>query len=329
MHTHSIKTFACGFLITAATVVAHAQSVKTTIPFPQAPVGIAANSITDNIYVATPSYGGANDSITVINGKTDSVTKQITVPRGAQFPVVDLIRNRIYAVGCDTYSDNFSCLVTAINGNTNKVIGTATLTTTEGDGILSVAFDPTCGKLYVANGSDLRIDVVDGRTLKVVDTISTSDQEPFGLAINPFNHRLYVVYYSDKVDVFDTHTKSLLTTTTVGTQNVAAAVNWATGNVFVTDNVFGPSTTAVLDKDGKVLAQVPVSQTPYGVDVDPITNKAFILSTGIPALNVINGATNAILAALPGISANYVSVNFASSKVYLSGANSVTVVTEK
>jgi|GEM_PF-5721251 len=64
-------------------------------------------------------------------------------------------------------------------------------------------------------------------------------------------------------------------------------------------------------------------------DVDPVTNKAFVLSTGIPALNVIDGSTNMISATLPGISANYVSVDFVTAKVYVSGNSGVTVLTEK
>jgi YVTN family beta-propeller protein len=218
--------------------------------------------------------------------------------------------------------------VTSVNSVTNKVIGTTTITETEGDGILGVTLDPVADKLYVANASNDRIDIVDGTTLKVVDRITTGDQEPFGVAFNPFNHRLYVVYYSDKVDIFNAVNKSLITSTTVGTQNVNVAVNWITGNVFVTDNVFGPSTTAVLDENGNVLARVPVSESPYGVAVDPISNKAFVVSTGIAALNVIDGGSNTVVGAIPGLTANYVSVNYVTGKVYLSGNSGVVVTTE-
>jgi DNA-binding beta-propeller fold protein YncE len=329
MYRHKVKALTCGVLAGVCAVVAHAQSIKTQIPFAQSPAGIAANSVTNRIYVAAPSYGGATDSITVINGGTDSISAQIPVPVGAQYPAVDIMRNRILVAGCNLYSENFSCIVTLIQGGTNKVLKTATITTTEGDGILGVAFDPILNKLYIANGSDLRIDVVDGASLRLEGSISTSGQEPFGLSFNPTNHRLYAVYYSNTVDTFDTYNRNLLATTTVGSRNVADAVNWVTGNVFVTDNVFGPSTTSVLDKNGNVLASVPVSETPYGVDVDPITNKAFVVSTGIPALSVISGSTNTVLATLQGVSANYVAVNFASEKVYLSGNSGVIVVTEK
>jgi len=329
MYTRPLQAISWGLLAAAISYVANAQSIKTQINFPLPPVGIAANSFTNHIYVATPSYGGSNDTVTVIDGKTDTISNRITVPRGAQLPVIDILRDRIFVVGCDAYSETFTCLVTSINGITHRVIGSSTITTTPGNGILGAAYDPICDKLYIANASDNRIDIVDARSLKVVDSISTNGQAPFGISLNPFNQRLYVPYYTNQVDVFDVHNKALVATATIGTQDVFTAVNILTGDVYVTDNVFGPSTTGVLDQNGKKLTTVPVSETPYGLDLDPFTNTVYVASTGNPALTVINGATNSVSATLSGVNANFVSVNYVSRKVYLSGNNSVTVVAEK
>lgn len=323
---NSGKALAAGLLFAAASV--NAQTVTKQISFANQTAGIAANSVTDNIYVAAPSFGGATDTVSVIDGKTDTVTANIAVPRGAQLPAVDLLRNVVFVAGCDFYSPSFKCIVTKIDGKTNKIIKSATVTTTEGDGIIGIAFDPTCNKLYLSNGSNFRIDVIDGISLKVVDGISTNGQEPFGISLNPINHLLYVPYYTNQVQIFNTQTKAVVNTATFGSQDVATAVNWYTGNVFISDNVFGPSTEGVTDKNGVVLATVPVSETPYSVDVDLITNKAYVLSTGIPALNVIDGSTNTISGTVPGLDATYLSVDFSSHKVYLSGNSGVTVVTE-
>lgn len=326
---HTLKTLTAALLFSSTTFALHAQSVKTQINFAQTPAGIATNSYTNKIYVAAPSYGGPTDEVTVINGATDTIAENITIPRGAQLPVVDLLRNRIFVVGCDSYAPSFICSVTVINGKTNKVIKTSTLFTTPGDGILGAAFDPICNKLYIANGSSFRIDIVDGSSLEVVGDLSTGGLEPFGISFNPVNHRLYVPFYSNQIQIFDTHTTALVGTAITGSQDIATAVNVATGNVFVADSVFGPSTTAALDKNGAVLAEIRVADTPSSLDVDPVTNKAFVVSTGTPALNVIDGKTNTVSATLQGVTANYVSVNYVSSKVYLSGNNGVIVVTEK
>lgn len=329
MRMYSVTTKMCGLLLSAATVAAGAQTVKTQISLAQAPVGIAANPLTNKIYVAVPSYGGTTDTVAVIDGRNDTISTNITVPAGAQLPVVDLLHNRVFVVGCDAYSATFTCLVTSIDTITNKPIKTATVTTTQGDGILGATYDPICEKLYLADGSNFRIDVVDGTSLKQIDTISTGGQEPFGLSFDPINRRLYVPYYSNLVQIFNPSTKAVIDTVTFGSQDVATAVNWNTGHVFIADNVFGPSTTGVADQNGKLLATVPVSDTPYSLDVDPITNKAFVVSVGVPALSVIDGATNTLSSSVPGISANFISVNFATEKIYLSTESGVTVLTEK
>lgn len=326
MSIHTGKLLAAGLFLAAASV--NAQTVTKKIPFGTQTAGIAANSFTDKIYVAISSNGGANDKVAVIDGKTDTVMANVTVPRGAQLPAIDLLRNTVFVAGCDFFSSNFKCIVTKIDGNTNKVIKTATVTTTSGDGIIGIAFDPICNKLYLANGSNNRVDVVDGFSLKVTDAISTNGQEPFGISLNPISRLLYVPYYTDQVQIFNLKTKALVNTATFGSQDVATAVNWFTGNLFISDNVFGPSTVGVTDKNGAPLATVPVSETPYSLDVDLLTNKVYVISTGIPALNVIDGATNKISGTIQGIDANYVSVDFFSQKVYLSGNSGVTVVTE-
>ncbi len=326
MFRHSATTAALGLMLSA--VAANSQTVTKQISFAQPTVGIAANFLTNKVYVAAPSYGGATDTVSVIDGRKDAVLKNITVPRGAQLPVVDQVRNVVYVAGCDNYGTSFKCIVTKISGSTDKVVKTATVTTTEGDGIIGAAFDPVCNKLYLANGSNFRIDVVDGSTLKVVDAISTNGQEPFGISFNPINHRLYVPYYTSQVQIFDTYTKALLDTATFGSQDVATAVNWVTGNFYVSDNVFGPSTEGALDKNGNVLATVPVNDTPYNVDVDLVKNKVFVLSTGIMALTEIDGATNTVVGVNQGVDADYISVNSLSHKVYVSGNNGVTVLSE-
>ena len=318
------------FLAAATTAAASAQTVKATIPTVLPTVGLAVNPVTNKIYVAAPSFGGATDTILVLNGGTDKVIKQITVPVGAaNLPVVDYLRNIVYTVGCNTFSENFACIMTVINGKTDTVITTKTLFTTPGDGILGVAINPILNMIYVANGSENLIDVVDAKTYSVAGTISTSDREPFGISFNSLNQRLYIPFFTDQIEVFDVIHNTRLADVSVGTVDANTAVNVVTGNVFVTDDVLGTASVGVLDKSGAIVANVQVQDSPYGVDVDPVTNKAFVVSTGTATLNVIDGKTNILVSVVSGINANYVAVNFASQKVYLSGDNGITVVSEK
>ncbi len=67
----------------------------------------------------------------------------------------------------------------------------------------------------------------------------------------------------------------------------------------------------------------------HGVDVDPFTNLAFVASTALDDITVIDGATNKVKAVVSGVPASYVAVNYVSRKVYVSGRVGVTVLTEK
>ena len=327
MLKHSLCTLAAAAL--AMTGTAFAQTIKTTINFAQPTAGIVADPLNDRIYVVAPSFGGANDNLAIINGKTNTIIGNVSIPVGAYLPAVNYFSGKVYVATCDSDADPVACSVTVVNTCRKNAVTTIPVTTTAGDGLLGIAVDVTTDKVYVSNASDNVVDVIDGRSDKLVGTLPISGGEPVGLAVNPFRHTLYVPLNDSSVDVFDTKAKSLLSTTTVGGADSFAAVNLATGNVYVTDAEAGPSTTAVLNTAGTVQTTVPVGDTPYGVDVDPFSNLVFVASTALNNVTVINGATNTVQATVANVPATFVSVNFFSHLVYVSGSNGVTVLTEK
>jgi YVTN family beta-propeller protein len=72
-----------------------------------------------------------------------------------------------------------------------------------------IAYNPSNSKMYVVNGGDSTVSVIDS-TDRVVETISVGF-EPVAIAYSPFNNRMYVTNSgSDTVSVIDTRT----TTTT-------------------------------------------------------------------------------------------------------------------
>jgi DNA-binding beta-propeller fold protein YncE len=162
----------------------------------------------------------------------------------------------------------------------------------------------------------------------ITGTLGVSAGEPVGLSVNPFNHRLYVPLGDGSVDIFDTRLRSLLSTTTVGSADSFAAVNLVTGNVYVTDALNGPSTIGVLTASGAVTTTVPVGDTPYGLDVDPLTNRIYVSSTALDTVTVVDGKTNTATATVTNIPAGFIAVNLVTSKVYVSGGSSLTVLKE-
>jgi DNA-binding beta-propeller fold protein YncE len=308
--------------------IGNAQSVKGSVALSSVPEGIAVNFFTNKIYVAIPSFGGPNDTLSVIDGGTDAVTHTISIPPVGYQVAVNALTDRVYVGGCYTdASGNNHCEVAVVDGRNNKVIRVIPVTTTVGNGIQGLAVNPITDKIYVSNASDNVIDVIDRRG-KICAAISLADQTPIGVAVNPFNDRVYVALASNEVDVIDGRTNSIITTATVGASNANVAVNWATGDVFVTNDVSGPSTVGVLDHHGNVLANVNVGNTPFGVDVDLGKNLAFATNLADGTLSVINGKTNTVATTL-AVSGTFVAVNPITEKVYVAGQdNEVIVINE-
>jgi YVTN family beta-propeller protein len=323
------KVIAIAVLAISAGAVANAQSIKGTIPLPGLPEGIGINYLTNRIYVAIPNFDNISDSLAIIDGRTDTVIGSVSIPPVGQSVAVDVVRDLIY-VGGSYFDVNGveQSKVAVINGRTNKVVAVVPITTTSGTGIEGVAVNSLTGEVYVSNASDNQVDVIPAGSEKIVARISVPES-PFGITVNPFNNQVYVALSNGTVDVIDGRKNKVTTTATIGDANAGIAVNWATENVFVTDNDFGLSTVGVVGSKGNVVADVAVGNTPFGVDVDLLTNLAFVTNTQDGTVSVIDGKTNTVKEVLP-VTGLYVAVNPTTEKVYVGGQdNSITVLREK
>lgn len=330
MQNQLSKFLAVAALSTSLSVIAGAQTVTTSIHFLFGTQGIAVNPVTNKIYVVNPTRGTQpTDNLGVIDGSTDTLSTTLTVPHGSQSVTVDYAANRVYVGGCDNTQSPVPCTITVIDGKTNATLSTIQVTTTPGTGITGVVANPVNGLVYVANASDNVINIIDGCKAKLAGSIDLQGNPPAAIAINPILNRLYVPS-ADLVAVVDAGAKKITATTVVGESIVGAASNMVTGNVFATDQESsGPSTVGVLNYKGGLLAGPTVDDAPLGVDVDPITNLAFVASTAQDDVTIIDGSNNTVKTVVSGVPARYVAVNFVTTKVYVSGRTGVTVLTEK
>ena len=80
--------------------------------------------------------------------------------------------------------------------------------------------------------------------------------------------------------------------------------------------------------NGEEIASLVVSDGPLGVDIDPITDLAFVACLQANDVVVINGSAKTVKATVSGIlGASYVAVNIATQKLYVTGLRGVTVLT--
>ncbi len=328
MLTHASKLFALAAVAVTLSLSAEAQTVSKTIALPNSSFGgIATNPLTDRIYAVTNS-NSSTDTVSVIDGKSDSIVANIAVPTGAYLPAVNVLTNTVYVASCNYNVNPSPCFVTVIDAKTNTVTTNIPVTTVLNGFLAGIAVNPVTNLVYVADNTDQYIAIIDGHTNTVTGTISVGGS-PWGLAINPACNELYVTFGTSDVVIVKAATKEIYHTSTgSGTVDYNIAVNLLTGHLFVTNTQFGASTTTILRRTGEILAQVPVGQAAYGVDVDPITNLAFVANSNDNTTSVIDGKSMTVKATIPATLATFITVNPVTRKVYGMGAGVVTVAKE-
>jgi YVTN family beta-propeller protein len=129
-----------------------------TIYVGETPDGIAIDAVTNRIYV---SNGYAN-TISVIDGETNSVVKTILVGTAPMRLAVNSITNMIYVV------NNQADIVSVIDGETNSVVKTILV----GYYPYGIAVDPDTNRIYVTNSLQNEMYVINGVTNSVTAGIS-------------------------------------------------------------------------------------------------------------------------------------------------------------
>jgi YVTN family beta-propeller protein len=318
--------------LAAAGLAAHAQSVSATIALPNLPEAVAADVANNRVYVAVPNFGEKPyDYVTVINGNNNEILKNIRIPPIAYAITANPLTGEVYVGG--SFEDANGILqsqVVAVNTFNNKVSTPIEVSTTSGDGIQGIAANFVTRRVYVANGSNNEIDVINPSTRAVIARIALP-AEPAGVAVNPANNEVYAALLDGSVSVINGKTNSVTTTTAVATSEGDIAVDFLTGNVYATNQVFTPnSTVGVLNAAGALTSAITVGNTPIGIDVDSITGKVFVANTQDGTVSVINTKSKNAVSTL-AVNGLYVSANFITGKVYVTSPSdpSVTVISER
>jgi len=203
------------------------------------PWGIAYDPSNGYLYVT--NYG--SDSVSVINGATNTVIANITV--GSEQTGVAYDPSNGYLYVAVSGSDS----VSVINGATNTVIATIPV----GSGPMGVAYDPSNGYIYVTNWNSDSVSVINGTTVIADITVGTW---PMGVAYDPSNGYIYVTNYgSDSVSVIDGANNTVIANITVGSEPWGVAYDPSNGYIYVTNH--GSGTVSIISTSTQVTNTSP------------------------------------------------------------------------
>ena len=219
----------------------------------------------------------------------------------------------------------------AVTSGSVAVIDPANATTTArigvGDLPLGVAVNSRTSRVYVANVFSNTVTVIDGATRRAIADIAVGVQ-PRTIAVDELRDRIYVANqnpgFVPTVSVIDGATNTLATTYGVPRAPHGIAVNPLSNRLYISDAL---GSLTVLDAGtGVVLAFFSIGpRIPFGVafflvgvDVDPLTSRAYVANLATNAVVVVDTIANRVLTSIPvGSQPQGLAVNAAANRIYV------------
>lgn len=269
---------------------------------------VAVNPKTNKVYVTLSD----KPILSVIDGGTNKVIKNITVGKDPTRLAVNPNNNTIYVGGRDNsttiingYNNNklttihlskTPSIITAnpitnkvyigyfdlpeisiIDGITNSIVKNITLDTKPStNGITHMAINPNTNLIYaIRNGNFHTVSVVDGNTDRLVKNITLKDVV-HSLAVDPGTNLLYVTQLG-RISVIDGNTnnivKNIIYDTPPFDDPFTLAINPSTKVLYVSDSF--NDVWAIDTTSNVVVGNVTLSQSPEVIAINPITNTVY------------------------------------------------------
>ena len=306
--------------------IAEADSVTSTIPVGNGPMGMAYDFKNGNIYVTN----FLSNTVSVIDGNTNDVIS--TIPFASNASPVDIAFD---SANGKVYVTNFNAgTVSVIDGNTNQVTGTIQGL---GQGVFAIDYDSANGKVYVTNFNAGTVSVIDGNTNQVIDTLTVGGN-PTAISFNPNNGNIYVADGVNRVDVINPITDITVASVIVGNVPSGIAFDSHNKNMYVTNFMSG--TISVIDtRTNTVTAIISMSSgsNPSAVAFDSSNGQIYVTNFyqtgtgvggvgGIGIVSIIDDDTNTIVGnLLVGSAPQDIIFDSASGQIYVSSFLSNTV----
>lgn len=160
-----------------------------------------------------------------------------------------------------------------------------------------VAYDPTGGRVFVANSGSNSVSVISDATDTVVTSIDVGNR-PYGLAYDSLLDRLFVTNGgSNTLSIIDTQTLRVVNTVPVGLGPVGVAYDPVSGNVFVANQNSGTASVLSAATDALV-GTIAVGTGPYGVAADTSTGEVYVANSQSGNVTVLTSSGGATVATI-------------------------------
>jgi YVTN family beta-propeller protein len=183
---------------------------------------------------------------------------------------------------------------------------------------IGAAVDPILNRIYLANGGDNTVSVLDGNTNLVIATVPVGPL-PCAITVDPATGMVFVANANgNSVSVLNSQTASVVATIPVGAFPCAIAAMPQTNQIYVGNS--GGSDISVIDElTNTVTTTISVGKGPWGLAVNPNTNRVYAAIVYQNLVTVIDGGSNTVLASVPtqGVNPDAVAVNALTNQIYV------------
>lgn len=164
-----------------------------------------------------------------------------------------------------------------------------------------MAFDQSNGLLYVANGAQPFVSVIDVASNQVVANISLLSHA-VGIAFDVANHEIYVEGYgglvATLVSVINTTSNSIVSTMPVGALPASIAFDSSNDEVYVA-NQNSYNISVINGSSNRVVGSIPVGSMPGSIVADSLSGMIYVANPLSASITVINASTNRLVATIP------------------------------
>lgn len=247
------------------------------------PQGIAVNLLDDMIYVANLS----RDSVSVIDGKTRKVIKNIPVSASPRDLIINEKTNLIYVANRDANS------LSVIDGKSWELISTINV----GEKPRGIAINENLNLIYVSHRDSSQLFIIDGNKGNVVSTISLPSSS-LGLVIDDRTNQIFAAMpNSNSVSVIDGNNNKIIGHIVVSEFPIGIAIDKINNLLYVTNR--DSNSVDIIDiKTIKVVKHIQVQNDPFGIALNPKTRTIYVNNSGSNTISVIDGLTQKILCSI-------------------------------
>ena len=269
----------------------------------QGACGVVVDSRDNMLYVTNHKA----NTLSVINGSTSSVVKDVDVPGIPCGLAIDYKTNVVYVI-----SEGGDQIYSMDRGN-NTIRGNFSVNRP-----YEMVVNSETGTLYVTSDANDRVYSIDLDTAKILSTLLIPD--PCGIAIDIQNNIVFVSSEnSGSVHVIDGSANQVRATIPVGEGPRGLAFNPET-NVLLVANTASDSVSVIDNLGQRVVSTIGVDKAPRRIAVNPDTNIAYVI--GQNTLNFLDLSSYSVIRSVPLQSSYEIALNTDENLVYVTNSNS-------